>query len=77
MEGEDGESKIQDENIRVKKWHAIASWKFNNSSDVCSICRCNFQEVCNGCASSASGVAPSNCPIVSGGCNHQFHSHCL
>jgi hypothetical protein len=47
--------KVQDDNIAVKKWNAVALWKFDQEQDTCAICRYKLQEQWE----LAMGVAPS------------------
>ncbi|KAI8852166.1 anaphase-promoting complex subunit Apc11 [Chytridium lagenaria] len=59
--------------IRIKRWDAVATWKWDtNPDDVCGICRGPFESACQDCKYPGDG-----CPIVYGECKHVFHMHCL
>lgn len=44
--------------VKVKKWHAIASWHWQTSDDSCGICRYPFEYCCANCK-----TAGDDCPI--------------
>lgn len=58
--------------VRLKRFHAVASWTWNANDDVCGICQSAFE-----------GTAPNvkypgdECPVVWGKCGHAFHLQCV
>ncbi|OQR78449.1 RING-box protein 2-like [Tropilaelaps mercedesae] len=62
--------------FRLKKWNAVAMWKWSASTDVCAICSTNLSDGCINCAEKREDEYEL-CPIVWGECNHVFHSCCM
>lgn len=61
--------------VKVKKWHGVASWSWNNCvEDVCGVCRDPF-DVC--CPAEKCRFPGDDCPPVTGVCGHVFHMHCI
>lgn len=58
--------------IRVKSWHAAASWTWNAGDDVCGICRMPY----DGCPSEVKFPGDDS-PVVWGVCTHAFHLQCI
>lgn len=58
--------------VKVKRWHAVASWTWGAGDDVCGICRAPY----DGCP--PEGRFPGDdCPVVWGVCSHAFHLQCI
>lgn len=60
--------------FKVKKWNAVALWKWDVHSDVCAICRAHVMEACPTCQSDNK---TSDCVIAWGNCSHSFHNCCI
>jgi anaphase-promoting complex subunit 11 len=58
--------------VKVKRWHAVASWTWDAGDDVCGICRNAF----DGCAPE-SKYPGDDSPVVWGTCSHAFHLQCI
>lgn len=58
--------------INITSWHAVASWTWNASDDVCGICRSPF----DGCPPDAKFPGDDS-PVVWGQCNHAYHLPCI
>ena len=58
--------------VKVKQWHAVATWTWNAGDDVCGICRMPF----DGCPPDAKYPGDDS-PVVWGVCTHAFHLQCI
>lgn len=58
--------------VVIKRWHAVAIWKWKVNDECCGICRMPFDACCPDC-----NVPGDDCPPVWGKCNHAFHMHCI
>uniref|UniRef100_A0A914UUJ8 Anaphase-promoting complex subunit 11 n=1 Tax=Plectus sambesii TaxID=2011161 RepID=A0A914UUJ8_9BILA len=58
--------------VRIKKWNAVANWKWVANDDSCGICRMAFDACCGECKTPG-----DDCPLVWGHCSHPFHMHCI
>lgn len=58
--------------IRLKRFHAVASWSWNANDDVCGICQNAFEGVCPGVK-----FPGEDCPVVWGKCGHAYHLQCI
>jgi Anaphase-promoting complex subunit 11 RING-H2 finger len=45
--------------VRLKRFHAVASWSWNANDDVCGICQAAFEGVCPGVK-----YPGEDCPVV-------------
>ncbi|KAA6378732.1 MAG: putative RING-box protein 1A [Streblomastix strix] len=70
-------TKKAEKDIIIKKWNAVALWKFSAPMDTCTICRNSLQGPCIDCQSGVARNGPIDCAVVRGNCNHMFHAHCL
>ncbi|KAL6770150.1 APC11 [Auxenochlorella protothecoides x Auxenochlorella symbiontica] len=58
--------------VKIKHWHAVASWTWDAGDDVCGICRMPF----DGCPPEARFPGDDS-PVVWGTCAHAFHLQCI
>ncbi|KAG1697374.1 RING-box protein 2 [Nymphon striatum] len=67
----------------LKKWNAVAMWRWDVECDVCAICRVqvmefkervSFSDACLRCQCESK---PEDCVVVWGDCNHSFHNCCM
>mmetsp|Transcript_19761 Transcript_19761/g.44805 ORF Transcript_19761/g.44805 Transcript_19761/m.44805 type:complete len:84 (-) Transcript_19761:211-462(-) len=59
-------------NVKIKRWHGVAAWKWDVNDDCCGICRFAFEACCPDCK-----IPGDDCPPIWGKCNHAFHIHCI
>jgi anaphase-promoting complex subunit 11 len=58
--------------VKVERFHGVASWSWNANDEVCGICQSAFE-----------GTAPGvkypgeDCPVVWGKCGHAYHLQCV
>eukprot|EP01122_Echinamoeba_exundans_P004866 TRINITY_DN15081_c0_g1_i1.p1 TRINITY_DN15081_c0_g1~~TRINITY_DN15081_c0_g1_i1.p1 ORF type:complete len:106 (+),score=6.53 TRINITY_DN15081_c0_g1_i1:26-319(+) len=70
--GESTDQERKGMQVRIKKWHAVAAWKWDVNDDCCGICRMPFDGFCVDCK-----MPGDDCPPVWGACTHAFHMHCI
>jgi anaphase-promoting complex subunit 11 len=58
--------------VKVKKFHAVATWKWQTREDTCGICHSSFDGTCGKCH-----IPGEDCPPLWGECTHVFHMHCI
>lgn len=58
--------------VRIKRWKAVATWRWLANDDSCGICRMPFDACCSDCK-----LPGDDCPLVWGQCSHCFHIHCI
>ncbi|XP_037089042.1 RING-box protein 2-like isoform X1 [Pollicipes pollicipes] len=61
----------------LKKWNAVAMWRWDVECDTCAICRAQVMDACYRCQSEASGSKQDDCVVIWGECNHSFHNCCM
>jgi hypothetical protein len=47
--GESTDQEPKGMQVRIKKWHAVAAWKWDVNDDCCGICRMPFDGFCVDC----------------------------
>ena len=80
FEGEEEEEEEEEEKkkkeiplkLKFKTWQGVATWTWNDASDVCGICHSPY----DGCAPDCKYPGDDS-PVVWGVCSHAFHLHCL
>jgi len=60
--------------VKVKKYHAISTWRWSDlsPSEVCGICQSSYHALCPG-----SKFPGDDAPVVWGECGHAFHLMCV
>lgn len=58
-------------NVRVKRWHGVALWRWDYSEETCAVCQFSFDECCPKCR-----FPGDDCGPVKGKCGHVYHRHC-
>ncbi|TFJ82031.1 hypothetical protein NSK_006699 [Nannochloropsis salina CCMP1776] len=58
--------------VKIKRWHAVATWQWDVNDERCGICYTAFEACCPDCH-----IPGDDCPPVWGRCNHAFHMHCI
>ncbi|XP_033252643.1 RING-box protein 1A-like [Drosophila miranda] len=61
----------------VKKWNAMATWRWDVDVEICAICRNKTYNVCIECQASEEEIEPEQCNVVTGVCQHVYHYHCI
>ena len=84
FEGEEEEEEVEEEEEKKKKkkeiplklkfktWQGVATWTWNDASDVCGICHSPY----DGCAPDCKYPGDDS-PVVWGVCSHAFHLRCI
>lgn len=84
----DGEAQNEEERqpkrtkkrFEIKRWTAVAFWSWDQTNEICAICRNHLMEPCIDCLAKADTDSTHNhvdCPIAAGRCGHRFHMHCI
>lgn len=73
---EEETEKKAEKRVKVKKWNAIAEWRYDVENDACSICHNNFVLPCISCEAEPY-KSDEKCELCWGACGHSFHFHCI
>ena len=58
--------------VKIKRWHGVATWRWDVNDERCGICYTAFEACCPDCH-----IPGDDCPPVWGRCSHAFHMHCI
>lgn len=61
--------------VVVKKWNAVAVWKYSGDSDTCAICHNLLMIPCITCTAEPHNA--DSCNVSFGACGHSYHFHCI